>query len=76
MTYTAAIATAQSLKYQNLVKAYNAIPAAQQYGITTWDVSDGDSWIPSFYHRPDWPLPFDASYKRKAAWQGIVNGLK
>jgi len=76
MTYTAAIATAQSQKYQNVVKAYNALPAAQKYGITTWDVGDADSWIPPFYHRPDWPLPFDATYKRKAAWQGIVNGLK
>jgi endo-1,4-beta-xylanase len=76
MTYTATIASAQSQKYQSLVKVYNALPAAQKFGITTWDVSDGDSWIPPFYHRPDWPLPFDASYKRKAAWQGIVNGLK
>ena len=76
MTYTAAIASAQSQKYQSVVKAYNALPAAQKFGITTWDVSDADSWIPPFYHRPDWPLPFDSSYKRKAAWQGIVNGLK
>jgi endo-1,4-beta-xylanase len=76
MTFTAAVATAQSQKYQSVVKAYNALPAAQKFGITTWDVSDGDSWIPIYYHRPDWPLPFDASYKRKAAWQGIVNGLK
>lgn len=76
MTFTAAIASAQSLKYQSVVKAYNALPAAQKFGITTWDVGDADSWIPPYYHRPDWPLPFDASYKRKAAWQGIVNGLK
>lgn len=76
MKFTDAVASAQSIKYQNLVKAYNALPAAQQFGITTWNVGDADSWIPPYYHRPDWPLPFDASYKRKAAWQGIVNGLK
>ena len=76
MTYTAALATVQSQKYQAVVKAYNALPAAQKFGITTWDVGDADSWIPPYYHRPDWPLPFDASYKRKAAWQGFVNGLK
>jgi endo-1,4-beta-xylanase len=76
MTYTAAIASIQSLKYQSVVKAYNGLPASQKFGITTWDVGDADSWIPPYYHRPDWPLPFDASYKRKAAWQGFVNGLK
>lgn len=76
MTWTDAIASQQALKYKNIVKAYNAIPKAQQFGITTWNVSDADSWIPGQYNRPDWPLPFDAKYERKPAYQGILDGVK
>lgn len=76
MTYTAALADQQAAKYKAIVKAYNAIPKVQQYGITQWNVSDADSWIPSTYHRKDWPLPFDSNYQRKPAYQGILDGAK
>lgn len=76
MTYTTTLGEQQAAKYKAIVKAYNAIPKSQQYGITQWDVTDADSWIQSFYNRPDWPLPFDASYQRKAAYQGILDGVK
>ncbi|WP_316833099.1 endo-1,4-beta-xylanase [Pedobacter aquatilis] len=76
LTYTPALAEQQAAKYKAIVKAYNALPKAQQYGITQWNVTDADSWIPSNYNRPDWPLPFDNQYKRKAAYQAILDGVK
>lgn len=74
--YTASLADQQAAKYQFIVKTYYAIPKSQQFGITIWNVTDGDSWIPAEYKRPDWPLPFDANFQRKAAYQGILNGVK
>jgi endo-1,4-beta-xylanase len=76
LTYTATLAEQHAAKYKSIIKAYYAIPKAQQYGITTWNVTDADSWIPAEYSRPDWPLPFDANYQRKAAYQGILDGVK
>ncbi|GAA4205300.1 endo-1,4-beta-xylanase [Pedobacter jeongneungensis] len=76
MTYTTALGEQQAAKYKTIVKAYNAIPKNQQYGITQWNVTDADSWIPSNYNRPDWPLPFDAQYQRKAAYQAILDAVK
>lgn len=76
LTYTSALAEQQAAKYMFIVKTFNAIPKSQQYGITTWNVTDADSWIPSTYSRPDWPLPFDRNFGRKAAYQGILDGVK
>lgn len=76
LTYSATLAEQLAAKYKSIVKAYYAIPKAQQFGITTWNVTDGDSWIPTEYNRPDWPLPFDNNYQRKAAYQGILDGVK
>jgi endo-1,4-beta-xylanase len=74
--FTTALATQQSDRYQFVIKTYKSIPAAQQYGITTWNVTDADSWIPSWQGAPDYPLPFDANYQRKAAYRGIIEGAK
>jgi endo-1,4-beta-xylanase len=76
MTYSTSIANTQAQKYAYIVKAYNAIPKAQQFGITTWNVGDADSWIPGNYNRPDWPLPFDNNYARKPAYQSIIDAVK
>ncbi len=76
LTFTASLADQQAQKYKFIVKTYNAIPKSQQFGITTWNVSDADSWIPGNYNRPDWPLPFDNAYKKKPAYQGILDGAK
>lgn len=75
LTYTPAIAQQQSDKYKFVIRAYKSIPAAQQFGITTWNVSDADTWITGTYSRPDWPLPFDNLYQRKQAYLGIIEGL-
>lgn len=77
IVYSDALQQTQANKFQFVAQTYKAVvPVAQQYGITTWDVSDADSWIPGFYHRKDWPMPFDSSYKKKAAYYGYVKGLK
>lgn len=74
--FTPALAALQAEKYKYVVQAFNAIPAAQKYGITTWNVSDADSWIPGWLGVPDWPLPFDANYLRKPAYKSIIEGAK
>jgi len=75
LTFTPALATLQAGKYKMIVKAYRSIPKVQQFGITTWNVTDGDSWIPTHYNRPDWPLLFDTNYERKLAYQGVLDGM-
>lgn len=71
---TPALAEQQAARYKFIVQTYNAIPAVQQFGITTWNVGDADSWIPNWQGAPDWPLPFDANYVRKPAYRAIVEG--
>ncbi len=76
-TFTATLAAAQAAKYKSVVQIYkSAVPTAQQFGITTWNVTDADSWIPGWLGVPDWPLPFDANYLRKPAYKAIVEGGK
>lgn len=76
MVFTSVLADQQAAKYQYVVKTYNTLPAAQKFGITTWNVTDADSWIPAWQGAPDWPLPFDAQYLRKPAYAAIIGGAK
>jgi endo-1,4-beta-xylanase len=76
IVFTAAMAEQQADRYRQIVKAYNTVPKAQQFGITTWNVGDADSWVPSWQGAPDWPLPFDANYLRKPAYKAIIEGGK
>jgi endo-1,4-beta-xylanase len=66
----------QAAKYKFIVQVYKALPQNQQFGITTWNVTDADSWIPGYYKRPDWPLPFDNNYQRKPAYYAMIEGAK
>jgi len=76
LTYTDALAAAQKEKYQVAVKALFDLPASQRYGFSFWGVYDTQSWILGEYGAPDWPLPFDKDFNRKAAYDGILAGLK
>ena len=77
ISYNYALQLQQSNMYQFVVQTYkNTVPKAQQYGITTWNVGDADSWIPGFFRRKDWPLPFDSLYRPKNCYNGYLNGLK
>lgn len=75
-TFTAALAAAQKVKYKALAQTYKALPAAQRYGLTTWNVGDADSWKRNDCKCPEWPLPFDDTYQRKPAYDGLVEGLR
>lgn len=75
LTFTAELAERQKQAYQHIVSTFTGLPQAQRFGITTWNVTDADSWIPGTYNRPDWPLPFDSAYARKPAYGGILAGF-
>ncbi|CAD0008984.1 endo-1,4-beta-xylanase [Flavobacterium chungangense] len=65
----------QAAMYQYVIDSYKKyIPAAQQYGITIWGVSDNEQeheyWLPD-----ESPNVWDASYKRKHAYKGVADGL-
>ncbi|WP_324675875.1 endo-1,4-beta-xylanase [Hymenobacter sp. GOD-10R] len=76
LAFTPAIAAAQKAKYKAIVQAFKALPAAQRFGITTWNVGDADTWIRGSCSCSDWPLPFDDNYQRKPAYDGIVEALQ
>ncbi|WP_158559349.1 endo-1,4-beta-xylanase [Deminuibacter soli] len=77
-TYTADLQKKQADKYAFVVQQYlQLVPKEQQYGITMWNVGDGDSWwnqAPLLRH--DWPLLFDSAYKRKPAYDAFAAALK
>lgn len=75
LTFTPALSQVQADKYNFIIRLYKNLPAAQRYGITTWNVSDADTWITSTYNRPDWPLPFDTLYQKKQAYYAIIDGF-
>lgn len=75
--FTPALAAAQRQHYEDVVRIYReTVPPAQRGGITLWGITDGDSWIPGFRNRPDWPLLFDAEFQPKPALQGMADGLQ
>jgi endo-1,4-beta-xylanase len=75
--YTADLQTRQSDKYAFIATEYKRlIPTSQQYGITTWNVGDKDSWIRSYLMYKDWPLFFDDNYERKTCFYVFRNAIK
>ncbi len=77
LTLTAALAETQKQKYKTVTKYYKGVvPAAQQFGITTWNVGDADSWLRLSVQKNEYPLLFDENYNRKPAYYGFIDGLK
>lgn len=78
-TFTNERRLAQKEKYKEIVKIYNALPAANKYALTIWGFKDNESWIPystDLNHvGNDWPLLFDADFKIKSAHTGFLEGL-
>lgn len=76
---TAERALAQKEKYKEMVKIYNALPAANKYALTVWGFKDNESWIPfsTDLNHPgdDWPLLYDDSFELKKAHTGFLEGL-
>ena len=76
LNFSKELAQRQADKYALIVQLYKQlIPAKQQYGITTWDVGDADSWLITELNRNDWPLLFDSNYKKKPAYYSFRNAL-
>ena len=68
---------AQRDLYRFVVGAYyRLVPPAQRTGITFWDPTDKYSWIITNQGKEDAPTLFDATYKKKPAYYGVVVGLR
>lgn len=72
VVFTDSLAHKQQDIYRYVTQGMMEIPENLQFGITTWGVTDQYSWR---YNAPDWVLPFDKNYKRKLAYDGILQGL-
>jgi endo-1,4-beta-xylanase len=66
------LAFQQAEKYRAIFEAYSSIPKAQQFGITTWNVADADSFRNAKIKNHDFPLLFDMDYKPKAAYNLLM----
>lgn len=66
----------QKNKYKEVVKIFNAIPAANQYALTVWGMRDSESWLLDFWGHIDWPLMYNDDYSVKKAHTGFLEGLK
>jgi endo-1,4-beta-xylanase len=72
---TVAQQASQAEMYQYVIDMYKKhIPAAQQYGVTIWGLSDSvkehENWLPD-----ESPNLWDANYVRKHAYKGAADGL-
>ena len=78
-TFTNERRLAQKEKYKEIVKIYNALPAANKYALTVWGMKDNESWIPysTDVNHPgnDWPLLYDSNFALKSAHTGFLEGL-
>ena len=74
--FTATEAAKQAATYQYIAEIFEAIPAAQKFAITTWGVSDKNTWLTDYWHRKEYPLLFDQNYNEKQAYKGLLSGLK
>ena len=65
----------QAKVYNYVVASYlKNVPAAQQYGITVWGVSDNTSWL--YNNGKEFPLMYHADFSKKVAYSGFYNALK
>jgi len=77
MVYGEDIQAKQSAMYAFVVEQYKTlVPKQQQYGITTWNVGDADSWLRNAYKWKDWPLLFDDNYGKKNVYYAFLKALK
>ncbi len=66
----------QAEKYKTVFRAYSSIPKKQQFGITTWNVGDADSYRNSKGRNHDHPMMFDTQYRPKPAFKAVIDALK
>ncbi|KAL4261276.1 Beta-xylanase [Pleurotus pulmonarius] len=63
----------QQADYQKVIAACAAVPAC--VGVTIWDWTDKYSWIPSVFSGQGAALPWDETFVKKPAYDGIVAGF-
>lgn len=66
------VALKQQNSYRAVAKAMLDIPEEQRFGITMWGVHDPGSWLSA---NPDWALPFNSSFEKKPAYEGLLQGF-
>lgn len=65
----------QAQMYNYVVASYlKYVPAAQQYGITVWGVSDNTSWL--YNSGKEFPLMYHSDFSKKVAYSGVLNALR
>ncbi|MEU9834715.1 endo-1,4-beta-xylanase [Streptosporangium sp. NPDC048047] len=65
--------TQQAGDYSAVVKACLAV--SRCVGITVWDFSDRQSWVPSVFPGQGAALPYDENYAKKPAYHAIAAAL-
>jgi endo-1,4-beta-xylanase len=77
--YTDARKKSQADIYRKIPEIYLAIvPAAQRFGITFWDLNDGDSWLPSQRPKSGWDagtMFTETNCTKKSAYFGFSSGI-
>jgi endo-1,4-beta-xylanase len=63
----------QAKRYKFVFENYAKLEKQYQYGITIWGINDGESWIPRYFNREDYPLLFDETFKPKPAYCALIN---
>jgi endo-1,4-beta-xylanase len=65
-------------KYKEIVSMYmTTVPRNLQWGITTWGISDANSYWNKYGGHNDYPLLFDGNYLPKVAYRSVIeSGLE
>lgn len=71
MKKTAGLLEKQSERYRFVFELFQSLPAKQQYGITLWGLSDGDSWLSEDSPKAR-PLLFDKNFVPKPAYCDLI----
>ena len=73
---TSTLLDMQAQKYKYVAQSYfQNVPSPQRFGITVWNLTDADSWI-VLSGKEDFPTLFNSSYQKKAAFSGLLQGIK
>jgi endo-1,4-beta-xylanase len=67
------IASLSAAKWKEIVSMYlTTVPKNLQWGITTWGISDRNSYWNKYTGHNDYPLLFDSNYDAKLAYKNVV----
>ena len=67
----------QSNKFIFVFNTFSKIPIGQQFGITTWNIGDTDTWLRPFKKtQKEFPMLFDENYKRKTLYKDLYKAIQ